>query len=192
MSSEVESAARSAEGSAPEASIISTVGTVIGALGGVACLLAVIVYFIDPGAVSITVVNLAFATVAGVFYAATNRATLARVVSGRSTALIVLELFIAAGVLIAYAAGNYFAARSKVEWDLTRDSLFTLEQQSIKVSSGLSADVQIVGFYRPIDKQRTRLKALVELYQRHTDRITLQLLNPETAPPALNSSSKIW
>ena len=185
MSDNVENTARSAEGDAPKATTISTLGTVIGALGGVAALLAVIVYFIDPGAVSITIVNLAFATVAGVFYAATNRATLARVVSGRSTALIVLELFIAVGVLIAYAAGNFFAARSKIEWDLTRDSLFTLEQQSIQVTSGLSTGVEIVGFYRPIDKQRTRLKDLVELYQKHTDRITLQLLNPESAPPAV-------
>ena len=83
MSTEADNAARSAEGDAPEASIISTLGIVVGALGGVATVLAVIVYFIDPGAVSITVVNLAFAVVAGLFYGATNRATLSRVVSGR-------------------------------------------------------------------------------------------------------------
>lgn len=184
-------AARSAEGQLAPTSLLSTAGLVAGVLGVTAIAFGVALYAIDPNAVVIATVNLGFAVTALVFYALTNRTAIRRIASGRSTPLVLLEGFLVAGVLLAAIAANYFASGSTREWDLTRDQLFTLQEQSVKVASSLSRPVKILGFFKSSEANRNTLQELVELYQRHTDRIELELHNADTVAPAVARQYKL-
>jgi ABC-type uncharacterized transport system involved in gliding motility auxiliary subunit len=176
---------RSAEGRLAETSNLATAGLVAGVLGSTAAVFGLAIWAIDPGASALTITNLIFAVGALLFYVLTNRSQLARMASGRSTPLVLLEVVLALGVIAAAVVANVFAARSAVEWDLTHDQLFTLTPQSIQLAEKLEQDVVVVGFLKPVDPQRTTLTRLVELYQRHTKRIRLEFVNPDSATPAI-------
>lgn len=176
---------RSAEGALAKTTLLATIGLISGVLGGTALIFGAVLYAIDPGVVGLTILNAAIGIVGIAFYAATNWRTLTRAFSGRSTSLVVLEAVIVLGVIGLLITANYFAAQSKVEWDLTHDKLFTLQEQSIKVAAGLTKKIKIVGFFRPSDAQRAALRDLVDLYRKESDQISLEFINPDAAPPSL-------
>ncbi|MCK6547906.1 GldG family protein [Myxococcota bacterium] len=182
---------RSAEGALTKRSGLETIGLVSGVVGGTALVFAITLYVIDPGVIGLAVLNTCFAVVALVFYGMTNRRSLGRAFAGRSTAFVFLEVLIVLGVLGAVIAANYFAAKSTKEWDLTRDALFSLEPQSVKVASGLKAPVKIVAFLKSGDAQRQRLVDLVSLYRQHTPLVELEIINPDSAPPAVLEEYKM-
>lgn len=179
------SEARSAEGALQQKSALETIGLVVGVLGATALIFGLVLFVIDPKVGPLTMMNVAAGAVAIGFYVITNWRSVLRAAGGRSTTLIALEAVIVLGVLGALVAVNIFAAKSTFEWDFTQDSLYTLTEQSIKVAKELKGPVRIVGFYRPTETQRGRLIELVELYQRETDKIALEIQSPDSAPPAV-------
>ncbi len=176
---------RSREGTLADKPLLATVGLVGGVLGVTSSVFGLVLYALDPTAAPLAVLNAAFGVLALLVYAITNRSSVRRIASGRSTALIALEALLVVGLLGAVAAANWLASRSDREWDLTRDGLYTLEQQSIQVAESLKEEVVIYGFHKPSDNQRKYLATLVELYQRHTPHIRLEQPNVDSIPPAM-------
>lgn len=176
---------RSAEGQLEAQSLLSTIGLIAGVLGATAAAFGVAIYAIDPGAASLTLVNMVFAVGGLAFYAVTNWASLTRVASGRSTPLIVLEVILVIGLFAGLIASNYFAAQSKIEWDFTRDGLFTLQPQSKEVAKALTKEIRIIGFFKGVDGRRQQLERLAGLYTKHTDKISVEMVNPDVATPAV-------
>jgi len=131
-----------------------------------------------------TFINLGFAALAVIFYAITNRTKITRLASGRSTPLILLEIVLILGVLLAAVAVNYFASKSDTEWDLTHDQLYTLQEQSRNVVNRLTQDVRVIGVFQPNDNRRGQLQELVNLYRQQSQRISLEFLNPVSITPA--------
>lgn len=175
---------RSREGQLADKPLLATVGLVAGVLSLTSLVFGLVLYALDPSAAQLSVLNAAVGVLGLIVYAVTNRSALRRVASGRSTALILLEGVLVLGLVAAVVAANWVASQSTQEWDLTRDGLYTLEEQSIDVATRLDQDVTIIGFFKPSDAQRKYLSTLVELYQRHTSRIRLELPNVDTIPPA--------
>ena len=176
--------AKSQEGQIEQASVISTIGLVIGVLGFSSALFGIAVYAIIPSATEITIINLIFAGIAMLFYGLTNWSKITRVASGRSTPLIILEFVLIVGTILAAIAVNYFARQSDREWDLTRDKLYTLQEQSQDVLGRLKTDIRVIGVYQANDARRSQLEALVNLYQKASPRISLEFLNPVSITPA--------
>lgn len=176
---------RSEEGAAPERSASSTAGLAFGVVGTTAILFGLVLYVLEPRLLPLSAANAAFGLVGVIVYAVTNRPALGRAFSGRSAPLVGLEIVLALGVAGLVVVANYAAASSVQEWDLTRDALFTLHPQSRKVAEGLATSVTVYGFYPASDDQRGRLSELIRLYAKHTDRMELQLLDPDRAAPSL-------
>lgn len=176
--------ARSREGRLIESSRVAVAGLVAGVLGLTSIVFGLVLYALDPTAAPLSVLNAAFGVLALLFYAVTNRTAVRRIAAGRSTALIALEALLIVGLLLAVVAVNWLASQSTKEWDLTRDGLYTLEEQSIAVAKGLTEEVTVLGFFKQSDANRKYLSTLVELYQRHTGKITLELVNVDAIPPA--------
>ena len=176
--------AKSQEGKLEEVSVLSTIGLIVGVLGMSSAIFGVAVYAIIPSATQITLVNLLFAGAALLFYGITNWSKLTRVASGRSTPLIILEVILILGVLLTTIAVNYFSRQSSREWDLTRDRLYTLQEQSLEVIKRLETDIQIIGVYQTNDNRRAQLQELVDLYQKESPKISLRFLNPVSITPA--------
>jgi ABC-type uncharacterized transport system involved in gliding motility auxiliary subunit len=176
---------RSAEGALKETTALATIGLVVGVLGGTALVFGIVLYALDPKVAPLAIANVASGIVALGFYGITNWRSLTRAFGGRSTTFAFLEVLIVIGVLGGVLAVNVFASSNTTEWDLTQDSLYTLTEQSRVVARKLQKEVKIVGFFRPNETQRARLVEVVELYQRETDKITLELISPDSAPPAV-------
>lgn len=176
---------RSAEGALAETSTLATVGLVAGVLGGSAIVFGAILYALDPETVPLALGNVAFGVVGLILYAATNWKSMLRAAGGRSTALVLLEVAMVVGLGLAAITGNYFVAQNPKEWDLTRDRLFSLQEQSQKVAEGLKAPVKVYGFFRSTEQPRQVLKEAVDLYRLYTDKIEVEFVNPDAPPPAL-------
>jgi ABC-type uncharacterized transport system involved in gliding motility auxiliary subunit len=177
--------ARSEEGAPPRRSGSETAGLVFGVVGMVAVGFGLVLYVLEPRLLPLSVGNAVFGLIGLAIYVLTNRPALGRAVRGRSAPLVALEAVLAAGVAGLVIVANYAAAQSAVEWDLTRDALFTLHRQSREVAEAVDRDVTVYGFHAPSDDTRGRLSELVRLYRKHTDRVTLELVDPDRASPQL-------
>ncbi len=80
---------------------------------------------------------------------------------------------------------NYLLAQNPKEWDLTRDKIFSLHEQSVQVAEGLKQGVTVYGFFRSSENARAVLKESVDLYSLHTDKLRLEFVNPDSPPPEL-------
>lgn len=184
-------APRSQEGRLAETPLISTIGLVAGVVGATAIVFGLVLWAIDPATGSIAFLN-GIAGVTGLaFYAVTNGRAIRRVAAGRSTPLILLEVLLVLGLGLAVAAVNYVAHASKLEWDLTKDQLFSLQAQSIDVSSRLTQPIKVIGFYKSNDAARQALSELVELYQRVTPKIRVEQINIDAVTPAVAQQYKL-
>lgn len=177
--------ARSAEGALKEATIGQTVGLVAGVLGFTAIIFGFVLYALDPGVAALAIANGIFGIFGIGAYAATNRRSLRRVAGGRSTAFIVLEVGVIVGAVFVAALVNYYASQNPKEWDLTRDGIYTLHEQSVAVASGLKKKVTIYGFFRPGESGRSVLEQAVALYKMHTEMLEIVFVNPDAPPQQL-------
>ena len=176
---------RSQEGALTERSALSTVGLVGGVVGMTAMVFGAVLYALDPGVLPLSLGNALLGAAGIALYTVTNRAHVARALGGRSTPLVFLEVATVLGAVGAFAAVNYVAAQQPTEWDLTRDKLFTLQEESARVARSLKKDVTIYGFFRSSEQTREVLRQAVALYRQHSDRIRLEIINPDAADPQL-------
>lgn len=177
--------ARSAEGALTERSPLETVGLVAGVIGLTAVIFSFVLYALDPAVLSLSVANAVFGLAGIALYMATNRRSLGRVFAGRSTGLVLLEGMIVVGLLGAMGVANYFAAQNPKEWDLTRDNLFTLHEQSMRVAKELDKKVTVYAFFRTTEPARGVLTQAVDLYRQHTNNLELVFVNPDAPPQEL-------
>lgn len=179
----LEPKAHSTEGRLEAQSWAQTAGLIAGALGLTAALFGVTLYTIDPSVLPLAAVNLAFGVFGIVVYALTNRGSLRRRVSGRSTLLLFIEAAALLGWLALVGAVNFYGKQSPKEWDLTQDGLYSLHPQSIQVAEALPAPITVYGFYRPSAPERGVLQQAVDLYRQHSAQLSVRFINPD-APPA--------
>ncbi len=176
---------RSAEGSLTERTAQESIGLVAGVVGATATVFGLVLYALDPGVLPLSLANWVFGAIGIAFYLVTNRKSFGRAVAGRSTAFVALEVFIVVGLIASAGVANYFVANNPKEWDLTKDGLYSLNEQSVVVAQQLSQDVKILGFFRPTENARTVLTQAVDLYRQHTDRLSIEFINPDAPPPEL-------
>ncbi len=177
--------ARSAEGALDQQGALQTIGLVFGVIGLTAIVFGAVLYMIDPGVSPLAIGNVAFGAVSVFFYGLTNRKSLTRAAGSRSAPFVLLEVVVAVGVLAGVTGINYLAAQNPQEWDLTRDKLFSLHPQSIKIAQDLDSEVTVYGFYRPEENTRNMLTQAIGLYSMHTERLKVKFINPDQAPSKL-------
>jgi|DewCreStandDraft_1066081.scaffolds.fasta_scaffold01332_15 ABC-type uncharacterized transport system involved in gliding motility auxiliary subunit len=95
---------------------------------------------------------------------------------GTNTAVMILAFL---GILVVL---NAVAARRPLRYDLTEAKEFTLSPQSVQIVQQLQTPVKITAFYRPGDFGYEQLNDLLKEYQRHTDKIQVEFVDPELKP----------
>lgn len=82
------------------------------------------------------------------------------------------------------AAINYIAVRQfNQRWDVTATRQHTLSQQTVQVLQNLAAPVNITGFFTPNTAQdRDDAESLLKDYQAKTDKLVVQLVDPDENP----------
>ncbi len=93
--------------------------------------------------------------------------------------IVFIVLFITAMVLLAWLTNKY-----KFESDWTATQRNTLSVASIELLSKINSEINITAFARDADvsQYRTLIKDLIAKYQKHTDKIELNFINPEIDP----------
>lgn len=88
-------------------------------------------------------------------------------------------------VTLVLGVANYAAVKRPRSWDLTKNRVFTLGDDTVRTLRGLRIDVQALAFYGPGDELYGRAGDLLRRYAALSPRFTFQLLDPYKNPEAL-------
>lgn len=77
---------------------------------------------------------------------------------------------------------GWLSVKHDFEFDLTAGARNTLTPESQQVLAGVTGPVTLTAYVRADEARRRSMEAVVERYQRFKDDITLEFVNPDTAP----------
>lgn len=77
---------------------------------------------------------------------------------------------------------NILAARYYYRLDLTESQEFSLSEQTIRIAQTLPAPVKVTAFFQADQPGREELQDILEEYQRYTDKIELEFVDPVLRP----------
>jgi ABC-type uncharacterized transport system involved in gliding motility auxiliary subunit len=90
---------------------------------------------------------------------------------------------VSAAVLIAALTGiNYFVVKKPKSWDLTKDKIFTLSDQTQGVLKGLKDPVKIQAFYAGADPEYPELEQRLRQYKAETEKLSVEFVDPFKHP----------
>jgi ABC-type uncharacterized transport system involved in gliding motility auxiliary subunit len=124
-------------------------------------------------------VQLALGVAGLAFYVATNLDTLGRSVAGRGTFYGIVSGITAVVLIAALAAINYIAVKKPKTWDLTKEKIYTLSDQTTSTLKGLKSDVQVLAFFGSTDPEFAELDQRLKQYQAVTDKLKVEFLDPQ-------------
>ena len=156
----------------------SSVGRFTGAIGAVFLVSLPLTWLLtdELGLIFWTKLGLGVAGV--LLYLVTERSFWSRQIGGRSTSLYLMSLLSALFVIGAVAALNVYMAQRPVEWDLTKDKIYTLSDQTQKVMQGLRQPVKVYGFLRNTEPYYAAIKETFERYQALSEEFSYQMVDP--------------
>ena len=156
-------------------------GRVMGLFGGV--LLIATVYsklFIYPDFTSPVILTQVGLTVLALgAYFATNFRHLSGQFSGRGTLFLTTTAFSAALLAGTLIAVNYIVVKKPKSWDLTKDQIFTLSDQTVGVLKGLTTEVTVTGFFATTDPEFPELDGRLRQYREVSDKVKVEILDPQ-------------
>jgi len=161
----------------------SNIGRIAGLLGLVALLSGGFAFlvtgrFADP----FVWVQLTVALAAICIYAATNLRQMRDNLTGRGALYGTVSVVGALALLAALAGVNYIAVKKPKSWDLTKDKIFTLSDQTTGVLKGLKEKVAIQAFYSGGEPEYQELDSRLRQYKAQTDKLTVEFVDPFKHP----------
>ncbi len=90
-------------------------------------------------------------------------------------------------ILIAIVSGiivfaNYFALKNGGRIDLTKDKLFSISDQTKQILGTIDDEVQIIGFFKEVGRDRKEFLTLAKQYEKYSEKIKLQMVDPDKSP----------
>jgi len=86
-------------------------------------------------------------------------------------------------VLVALlVAVNYIAVKKPQSWDLTKDRIFTLSDQTAGGLKGLKVEVKVQAFYSAAEPEYTDLDQRLRQYRSQTDKLQVEFVDPLKRP----------
>ena len=76
--------------------------------------------------------------------------------------------------------------------DLTKLQLYTLSEQTQTVLKNLEKEIHVIAFFKDSNSQAARVKAMLELYQRETEYLTVSFKDPEIDIQLSNKYNILW
>jgi len=86
-------------------------------------------------------------------------------------------------VVVAVLAGlNYIAVKKPKTWDLTKEGIYTLSDQTTGVLKGLKDPVTVQAFYSASEPGYNELKSRLDQYTAKTDKLKVEFIDPLKHP----------
>jgi ABC-type uncharacterized transport system involved in gliding motility auxiliary subunit len=121
----------------------------------------------------------ALAAIGGGVWLASNFRTLGDKFGGRGTLFLTTTSISAALVLGILGGVNYIAVKKPKSWDLTKDQVFSLSDQTTGVLKGLKEEVTVTAFYATIEPEFLDLSTRLRQYREVTDKLKAEILDPQ-------------
>ncbi|MFL5310971.1 MAG: GldG family protein [Myxococcales bacterium] len=155
-------------------------GQAAGLFGAVALFSALFCWFFIAGRFSHPAVwiQLALAVAAIAVYLVTNLESVGTQLTGRGTFYGAISAATALIVVLALAGLNYIAVKKPKTWDLTKEKIYTLSDQTNVVLKGLKNEVRVLAFYAPNEPEYNELEHRLRQYRQRTDKLKVEMLDP--------------
>lgn len=85
-------------------------------------------------------------------------------------------------VLAILALVNFLANRHHTRWDLTSTQQYSLSGQTIQILKNLKDPIKVTAFFSPADSTQATFKDLFAEYLYHTDKLSLEIVDPDQKP----------
>lgn len=157
-------------------------GRLAGAIGLVLLITTPFTYLIAGAMDAAVWTKLLFALAALGVYGVTNSNQLARVGGSRATPLVALSGGSVVAVFIVLAVLNYAGAKHVKEFDVTREGIYTLSEQTVGVLKRLKAPVTIYAFYAPDDREYGIVQQTLKRYAAESEQLKVQVVSPANRP----------
>jgi ABC-type uncharacterized transport system involved in gliding motility auxiliary subunit len=157
------------------------VARVVGVLGLVLLLSTVVTLFFGNAQFVLGKLVLGLAGIAAGF-ALGEQGGLKRFFTGRAlhfgalTALSVLALVVVLGI------ANWAAAKRPKSWDLTKDRIFTLQDDTVRTLRNLKGDVKAIAVYRMDEEGYAQAEGLLKRYAAISPRFSYEMVDPYKSP----------
>lgn len=165
-----------------QTSFLVNFGRVTGAVGTVLFASSPLTFILAPWLSSFLIAKLVVGTLGIAFYLATNRDFFARLRGARSGGLWALSVGTTAVVLALVGSVNVFVAKHPREFDLTREQVFTLSEQTEQVLRQLSEPVVVTAYYANFDFSYTVVEENLKRYARLSPHFQFRMVDPQTDP----------
>ncbi len=156
-------------------------GRIAGLFGVVVLFSAVFNWLFVTGSVASAgvIVRLAVGIVGVAFWLATNRGENPL---GRGAFYGVVSAVSALVLIGALVGVNYIAVKKPKSWDLTKDKIFTLSDQTTGVLKGLKEPVTVQAFYAGNEPEYPELESRLRQYKAQTDKLSVEFVDPFKHP----------
>jgi len=135
-----------------------------------------------PGSGRIATVQAIAGVILTILYFIANKGSVGRTFSDRAVWFYGLSAGIGVVLLAGLAAINYISVSKQVSWDFTKGGLFTLAEDTIRTLEGLETEVKVTAFFGPADPAIDGVKEMLERYQRKSDKLVVEYIDPEKNP----------
>jgi ABC-type uncharacterized transport system involved in gliding motility auxiliary subunit len=105
-----------------------------------------------------------------------------RFLSGRAARFGVFTAASTALLVAALAIAAWIAQRRPVAWDLTRDRIHTLSDDTVRTLRALPGDVRVLAFYRQDEPAHGEARALLSRYAALSPRFRFEMVDPYRSP----------
>jgi ABC-type uncharacterized transport system involved in gliding motility auxiliary subunit len=102
--------------------------------------------------------------------------------TGRGSFFLLTSVVSALVVTAALVGINYIAVKKPKSWDLTKDRIFTLSDQTTSVLKGLQVPVKVEAFYAGSEPEYPELDSRLRQYKAQTDKLTVEFVDPFKHP----------
>ena len=156
----------------------SSFGRFCGAIGAVLLVSLPLTWLLTETVGIIFWSKLALGVLGVAAYLVTEKGFWSRQVGGRSTLLYVMSLLSAAAVFGAVVSLNVYIAQRPVEWDLTKDKIYTLSDQTQQVLTSLRRDVKVYAFLRNTEPYYGAIQETLERYAAVSSLFSFEMVDP--------------
>ncbi len=167
------------ENTRPEVTGATIAGRLSGAAGLILLASTVLTYMLTEQVGVLVIGKLVVGLALVVTYLFTNAEFWRQLAGGRSTGLLAMSLTAALIVVGLVGAANYVVVKHDHEFDLTREGVYTLSEQTTKILARLKTDVKALAFYASYEQEYPAIKETLARYAKESSRFTYEIVDPQ-------------
>jgi ABC-type uncharacterized transport system involved in gliding motility auxiliary subunit len=168
----------STENNKRESKGLTTLGRLAGAVGLVLIASSPFTFFLTGfGVLVLSKIILGAILVA--LYLGTNADVWSRLAGARSTGLLAMTAVSIVVVLGVVGVVNFVAYKNPKQFDLTREGLFTLSEQTTKLLGNLKQDVRVYAFFARHEQGYQTVEETLTRYKQASPKFTFEMVDPQ-------------